>query len=220
MGRPAYWTEPRVRELAANYDYASDFMRSHESAYAAAKRMKLTKELFPVNKRLIWTEERLHKEAAKYETKREFRLAELGAYSRACGLGILDDICGHMKTARLKEGRLDLAKHIGISGIYYLFSGRELIYIGKSESCVVGRIRDHYKDKDFDSLEIYPMLNIADMLIAEAYLIATNRPKFNDLFVTDFMPTIQVSNISDVIGEPIIITSFGVNGMNSYKGRP
>ena len=221
MARPAYWTEERIRELASSYEYISDFARENEGAYGALKtRFKhLKKQLFPVCKKLIWTKEKLIIEAKKYSSRSDFRNGSLGAYSRAIQIGVLDEICIHMTNGRLK-GNFDLGKYLDISGLYFLLKDGNVIYIGKSESCMVSRIRWHYEDKDFDEVRLHPIASVSDIVVLEAYLIAKSKPVHNIEFKSDDELSFEIANTEDILGEPIIVTaSFGVNGVNSYKGK-
>lgn len=221
MGRTAFWTEDRVREAAARYDFVSDFARDNSGAHAAMKRRyrHLKKELFPVFKKLKWDFDSILEEAKKYSRKIDFRNGSSGAYSRAASLGIIDEVCSHMGNGRLR-GNFDIGSHIGKSGIYYLLLDGDIVYVGKSEYCLVSRVRDHYKDKTFDEVRLYQIENKSDILVLEAYLIAKKKPKYNlDYNSEDFL-SFGIDNLEGVMGEPVIVgASFGVNGLNASKGR-
>jgi len=222
MGRPTYWTESRIREAAIGYEFKIDFSIDFSGAYGSAKRKYpwLLNELFPVFKKLVWTEEALYAEASKYQTRNEFRVNALGAYSRACDTGILDDICEHMINSRIKQGRFDLGKYENLTGIYFLYNEDEVVYVGKSTKCMVGRVRDHYKSKSFDTVVLHCIENIADLHLAECYYITKMKPIYNDEFSSNYTLTLDIDTIDDIVTESFIVTaSFGVNGMNSYKGK-
>ena len=212
MGRPEYWTEGRIRELAHNYEFISDLAKDYEGAYAALKtRYKhLKDELFPAFKKLEWTNDKLEIEAKKYERRVDFRNNSLGAYSRAQQLGILDDVCSHMINGRVR-GSFDLGQHAGLSGIYFLYSNNNVVYIGKSESCMVSRIRSHPTDKEFSEVRLHSIENVADILIIEAYLIATMKPIYNIEYNTECAPSFILPDVDKILGKPVVI--------NSFKGR-
>jgi len=45
------------------------------------------------------------------------------------------------------------------------------------------------------------------------------RPVYNVEYNTKDYPTVYISNLGELLGDPIIVgASFGVNGVNSYKG--
>jgi hypothetical protein len=205
-GRKEYWTESRIREVAKDYKFISDLQRDYSGAAHALKNRyrHLKSELFPTFKKLVWTEERLASEALKYNSKSDFRNAQLGAYSRACQLGIVNKICAHMVNSRVKGG-FDLGPYIEISGIYFLINGDEVVYIGKSDECVVERIRGHYKDKDFDEVRIYPIIKVSDIYILEAFLITSIKPKYNIEFISEDAPSVVISNIDDILTDYITI---------------
>jgi hypothetical protein len=221
MGRPAYWTEERVREIAKNYEFISDLAKNHPGAHAAIKNRyrHLKEELFPVNKQNIWTYDAIKEEALKYKTRTEFKDCANGAYSRAAQIKVLDDVCSHMVNSRIK-GKFDLGFYEGISGLYVLYKNEKVVYIGKSFSCVVGRIRDHYKDKDFDGLEIYPIESCSNILLLEMWLIMKHKPEYNIDYVFEEEPDLELVGLETILTSCIKFgASFGTNMMNSYKGK-
>jgi len=221
MGRPEHWTEERIRDLARGYDFISDFQKDYSGAVSAIKKRHrhLKNELFPVFKKLIWSEERILEEALKYGTRSDFRENAQGAYSRACQIGITEKACSHMTNNRLK-GDFDLGPYVEISGIYFLIQGDDIVYIGKSNDCMVERIRDHYKDKSFNEVRMYPMIKLADIFILETFLITTIKPKYNIEFMSSDTPTVEILNIDDVMPDYITVAaSFGVNATNAVKAK-
>lgn len=73
-------------------------------------------------------------------------------------------------------------EQIGKPGIYALFSGEELVYIGK-DSHLPARILQHQRDKEkeFDSWRAFPITGISDneLLNIEGALIRHYSPKYN-----------------------------------------
>jgi hypothetical protein len=53
-----------------------------------------------------WTHERMAEEAAKHQTLEEFRTKCRSAYTRAQKLGLLDELCAHMKKGYTKHNRV------------------------------------------------------------------------------------------------------------------
>lgn len=68
---------------------------------------------------------------------------------------------------------------LGRSGIYCLWDKRELVYVGKSDSCVASRVRSH-KDKVFDGVSVF-WASWDRYLIGglESNLICRFLPKYN-----------------------------------------
>ena len=60
--------------------------------------------------RTKWTESMLIDEARKYRTKREFNKYSSGAVKAATRMGILDEVCAHMKQSNEKWSAFEVAK--------------------------------------------------------------------------------------------------------------
>lgn len=52
-----------------------------------------------------WTAERIATEAARYKTRKIFAEEAAGAYCAARKLGIMDDVCGHMISGRIRDSK-------------------------------------------------------------------------------------------------------------------
>lgn len=63
-------------------------------------------------------------------------------------------------------------------GIYFLFSGEEIVYVGQGQ-VVEERIYDHRKNKEFDSYYIIEIKE-GDLNDIEAYFIIKYQPKYNN----------------------------------------
>ncbi|WP_430812429.1 MULTISPECIES: hypothetical protein [unclassified Carboxylicivirga] len=57
-----------------------------------------------------WTKRNIQLEALKFSSRRKFFQNSKSAYNRACELGILDEVCSHMKTLRKPNGYWSLEK--------------------------------------------------------------------------------------------------------------
>lgn len=71
-----------------------------------------------------------------------------------------------------------------VKGIYYLYEGSTIVYIGMSDSNCLKRISDHYNDgKSFDSFEIHPKRNVSkkQLLSIESARIRKYKPKYNKI---------------------------------------
>lgn len=67
------------------------------------------------------------------------------------------------------------------TGVYFLFKGEELVYIGRTERGL-GRIIDHIQMKDFDSYS-FKSCTYAESVKLEKELIGRYKPKLNKQFV-------------------------------------
>jgi len=78
--------------------------------------------------------------------------------------------------------------HMGVEkhffpGIYYLYRGKEVVYVGMSEDNCMKRVCDHYQkmEKDFDSYKIfnYSTYSRKQLLAKEKHLIKVLDPEYN-----------------------------------------
>lgn len=63
-------------------------------------------------------------------------------------------------------------------GVYLLFSGDEIVYVGQTINRVVVRLFQHVSDKSFDSFTIIPC-SIDKLDFFETFLIYKFKPKYN-----------------------------------------
>jgi hypothetical protein len=106
MARPVHhnkkWNKETCRIEALKYSSRVDFQKKSGSAYVAAHVGGWLDDICqhmhrPINSNMLWNEETCKIEALKYETRKDFNKKSKGAYLTAHKLGILDDICSHMK---------------------------------------------------------------------------------------------------------------------------
>lgn len=66
-----------------------------------------------------------------------------------------------------------------VPGVYFLFKGIDLVYIGESQ-CIMPRICQHYGQKNFDAYRIYAVMPIEnERKRLEKKLIRKHRPILN-----------------------------------------
>lgn len=82
------------------------------------------------------------------------------------------------------------------SGIYYLYSKDEVMYIGKSNK-LGKRVIQSIQGKDVDSYSIAPIPNQADRDILEVYLINKYKPKYNKDCNSSDIPTINLGELEE-----------------------
>ena len=86
------------------------------------------------------------------------------------------------------------------SGIYILKNDNKIVYVGKSECDVLGRVKHHHrtKDKTFNQVTIYKIDNKSDIRIAEIVLIVNLKPEFNKDGISDDIPTLGLNIIGNI----------------------
>lgn len=67
--------------------------------------------------------------------------------------------------------------------IYFLLKNEELVYIGKSNGSLLGRISSHIKDKDFDDVYVRAVNDVKSLDKYEKKWIEKYRPKLNKEFI-------------------------------------
>lgn len=106
MSRPVncmiIWNKETCRIEALKYNSRVVFQKKGGSAYNVAHASGWISDICqhmhrPANSNILWNKETCKIEALKYETRKDFNKESKGAYLTAHKLGILDDICSHMK---------------------------------------------------------------------------------------------------------------------------
>lgn len=154
---------------------------------------------------LKYTDNELLSIAVKYTILSQFITEERNVYELLGQRGLREEACSHM------EGRKALFKDATkCKGIYFLYNGPEVVYIGKSSYSIGERLVSHYtgKDgppKDFDKVVIYEIENLADMHVAEIYLINQHCPVYNKGDISKSGLTLCISNLDSIIDNIITI---------------
>lgn len=65
------------------------------------------------------------------------------------------------------------------SGLYLLYAGAELVYVGQSSNIGVRIVEHQRSDKAFNTFRFYPMPDLSSRLRAEGILILKYLPKYN-----------------------------------------
>ena len=175
----AYTDDVLIRE-ASKYNSRIDFKRNAPKVYSAATRLRKLDLICAHMEPLVnsqWTSASLLKEAQKCNTRTEFATNSHGAYLAAHRLGLLDNICTHMELHNTTNFMFDVDTML--KGVYLLYQENTLIYIGKSNTCIRGRLVTHSKDKQFDKIDILLLENEADVDVLELYLINKYNPPLN-----------------------------------------
>ena len=93
-----------------------------------------------------------------------------------------DEIIENIRPHRLHKASvfpLSSAFRGNCKGIYFLFDGDELVYIGSSRVNIFQRLKSHVKDKKWDYFIFYQTRPETDVLGLEYDLIRKLNPKLN-----------------------------------------
>lgn len=107
------YTYNELKSIALNYNKKEDFRKNDCGAFTAAHKMGIISDICP-HMNIFWekkwpTFEAIHAEALKYNRRGEFKKKSAGAWDAACRLGVLEQVCSHMKKSHsisLKEQEL------------------------------------------------------------------------------------------------------------------
>jgi hypothetical protein len=133
---PAFWTTQRIRQAARECRSVAEFLQLHPGAYSAASKSGVLKIVCRHMRRSrkpdgYWTEERLRTIAMRFKTRIDFKRRSAAAYTAASRLGLLDQICAHMK---FEANTAKRAMYV------YVFesrrSGRKYAYVGLTQHYV------------------------------------------------------------------------------------
>lgn len=69
--------------------------------------------------------------------------------------------------------------------IYFLIDKGEIVYIGKSNGRLLGRINSHLKDKKFDNVKYLSVNSSNELNRVESELISNYKPKYNKVNVNN-----------------------------------
>ncbi len=107
MGAPknaTIWNEKSIRSEAKKYTTRTDFQNGSRGAANAARRLgiweEICDEILPIaipQHTSKWNKETCAIEALKHQSRSAFKQCSPTAYRKACDLGIMNDICKHMK---------------------------------------------------------------------------------------------------------------------------
>jgi len=104
------------------------------------------------------------------------------------------------KAKRPKEAKTEIVK-----GVYILYDGPTIIYIGKSTANVYSRISNHYASgMEYTQYEVYKIDNEALVHLMEIYLIGKHKPILNsDCTTLDELPFL-IPQLEELLVNPII----------------
>lgn len=101
MAKSVFYDRLESVVLARQYKNKTDFRQAHKALYSYAKRHGWWEEMSLYMKRpaakIQWTREAVVSEALKYSVKKDFQVKSPGAYAAARKMGIVVEVCVHMK---------------------------------------------------------------------------------------------------------------------------
>ena len=134
--------------------------------------------------------------ASNYKSIKNFKKDHIRMYIKACKEQIIKDLFTPYKD-----------KLTGKVGIYFLFFKGEVVYIGKSHSCMKNRIWNHRKNGKIkvDKVEAHLVANRSNISILENYYICLYKPKFNVEYIYSDDMTIEIPDIHKYFGKCITL---------------
>jgi len=188
------YTDTDIHNVALKFKTKKEFELAESSIYSIMHQRKIVAQCCSHMTGLtLWNEESIRAEALKYTTRKDFKANGKGAVGASVQLGIYDEICAHMK-AKPKA----LAPS-NLKGIYLLYKDTNIVYVGKSNCCMLSRIRSHKQDKEFNTVEFYEIANQPDIDVIELYLINLYSPIHNKESNSNGILTVTIDNIDNVV---------------------
>lgn len=107
---PRYLSEEQIQALADKCKTRSEFNQRFSGAYQQARKRGLLDKVCshmvsPQKPTGYWTIDRLRDVASQYTIRLDFIREQGSAYAKIIGLGMLDELCGHMKKTSVKRIR-------------------------------------------------------------------------------------------------------------------
>lgn len=188
-------TRQEAIDFAKKFNKPSEVSAADISIYGYILRNKLRDIAFEHmgGKYKSWDEEALTEEASKYDSWTSFRKNNAYAFTLYKRLKLPLDIYTPMPI----EDPFNIGSNV--KGVYMLKDNGSIVYIGKTLTCIRGRVNSHLHDKVFDTVEILQFKNLADIHIIEFYLIGLNLPKYNKEATEASKTTVHISNLDEVL---------------------
>lgn len=81
-----------------------------------------------------------------------------------------------------------------VSGVYRLYKNDRIVYVGKSIN-IKNRVKDHRRDKDFDSFDFSIINNESNKNIYEIYYIDKHKPIYNKECIENSISDIELEDL-------------------------
>lgn len=199
------WTKVAIATEAAKYSALGDFNVHARGAVSASKALGIFEEVTSHMTRSTvkpFTRENLAALAKEFEYLKDFRTECRAAYAAVCRLGILKEVTGSLKK---QPSTSPIYSVKGLKGLYILYDGIDIVYVGKSIKDVSIRIERHLNDKQFTKAVVYVIDSDADIHVAELYLINKYKPRYNVDCLGESVLTLNIDNLNDIITEEVTI---------------
>lgn len=197
------WDKDSCFQVAKEYKTRTALKKGNGAVYQWLRRNKLVDEAcahMELKRVPKWTKDSAFLRASKYTNSVKFRNENGGCEAWLRHNNLYHEATSHFiqrdTTRKFKEIK-------GKSGVYFLYNKSEIVYIGKSETNLARRIERHktLKDKEFDTIKAYIITNMADIQLAELYLIHKYTPKYNKDSNSGDIPTLLISNLHTIMTE-------------------
>lgn len=98
------YTIEEIAKIALKYSNKEDFRNNDCGAFSAAHKMEIVEQICS-HMEVLWepkwnTKEKIQMDALKYTYRTAFKIGSSGAWDAAVRLGILGEVCSHMKRSR------------------------------------------------------------------------------------------------------------------------
>lgn len=202
------WTKDQLLTEALKYNTRKELQKANQALYSAIAYRDLKDEAFahmPKHAPRKWTTKALKEEIAKYTSKKEFREANRNAYDAVAKQKLIPELLGHFDDEKLRLENQLIPVPNKLQGIYILYKDNDIVYVGKSERCVMNRIRKHVSTTSVEyksaitGIDVYIIPNTANMDVAEIYLINKYKPVLNKESNSDAVLTLDIPNIDSII---------------------
>lgn len=198
-----FWDKDSCFAVAAEYESRTDLKNGNGAVYQWLIRNSLLAEAckhMSLKKVAKWTKDAAFLCASKYSDSVQFSHEKGG-----CAMWLRSNKLYHVATAHfiVRDMTKKFKEIKGKSGIYLLYFKEDVVYIGKSETNIARRLERHKSigDKEFDSIKAFVIDNMADIQLAELYLIHRHIPKYNKDSNSGDKPTLRIDNIDSIIIE-------------------
>lgn len=198
-----FWDKNSSFKVAKEYTTRTALKKGNGAVYQWLHRNKLIDEAccHMYSKRVVkWTKDTSFLCASQYTDSVKFRSEKGGCEMWLRNKGLYYDATAHF----IKRDQTRKFKEIKDKpGLYFLYDKEEVVYVGKSEVNLARRLEKHkaLQDKEFDTIKAYVITNLADIQLAELYLIHQHSPRYNKDSNSGHTPTLAINNLDSIITE-------------------
>ena len=201
VSQSTFWDKESCFQVAKEYGTRTELKIANGTVYQWLIRNKLLEDActhMALKRVKKWSKESAFTCTMQYTDSIKFRDEKGG-----CEMWLRNNNLYHEATSHFipRDATKKFKEIKGKSGLYFLYDGDEVVYIGKSETSISRRLEKHKSlhDKEFDTVKAYIITNMADIQLAELYLIHRHSPKYNRDSNSGDIPTLHIDNLDNVI---------------------